>query len=179
MKILVLCAFARFDYFEKLYKITDKKTFYKNFFALIPHKTPFKSPYSEGGLSMDNLTAVKIKELRQKGCGYKKIASDLNLPQSTVKSFLKRTETQTDTGITTCLYCGKPTIQIPHKRQKKYCSDKCRLAWWKEHKSGANNKSEAECRCSYCGKPFMSYPSKKRKYCSRNCYISDLKKERG
>jgi len=120
----------------------------------------------------------KIKELKEKGCGYKKISYELGIPINTVKSFLRRHQ-----GIThlddesSCCNCGTPIEHIPHHKKKRFCSDKCRMAWWNSHKSKITRKSEKEVVCAFCGKVFMSYPSKKRKYCSYTCSIAARRKE--
>ena len=51
--------------------------------------------------------------------------------------------------------------------------EKCRLAWWNEHRDSMNRKAVYRLTCAYCGEVFDSYGNKSRKYCSHACYIKD------
>lgn len=104
---------------------------------------------------MNDKTRAKILKLKAKGYTYKRIADELNISEGSVKSFLNR-------KIEICLFCYTPVIG------KKYCSDKCRMAWWRAHPH--KTKSMIECRCEECHKKFFAYPSKARKFCSKECY---------
>lgn len=129
----------------------------------------------------------KIIELRKSGLGYKAIAAEVGMPRDAVRSFCKsrniagfgvaaamNIDEQAQNG-NICLNCCKPIIQ-PHKgRRKKFCSEKCRRDWWKEHPEKAEQRETAKYRlkCAYCGSEFISYGNKNRKYCSHHCYIHD------
>lgn len=69
-----------------------------------------------------------IQMLREKGYGYKRIASELNLSVNTVKSYCRRHPVPAvkSNDDSVCLNCGKPIEQIPQRKKKKFCSDKCR-----------------------------------------------------
>ncbi len=121
------------------------------------------------------LNKEKIRELQRQGYGYKKIASLLCLPVNTVKSHIRRHPI--DLSKKTCLYCDKVITNTPHKREKKYCSDKCRLAWWREHQDLVNRKAIYHLTCKNCGKSFESYGNARRIYCSRACYANARRKE--
>lgn len=130
---------------------------------------------------MDKTTGEKIKTLRQEGYGYKRIATDLDLPLNTVKSFVRRcqsSENEESIG-NTCRQCGAPLFPSQLRKTKKFCSDKCRIAWWNANRTKLNKPSEKEYKCAFCGKTFRSYPSKKQKYCSRICFSLSLRKEQG
>lgn len=114
---------------------------------------------------MGKVEHKKILELQMRGFGYKKIAVLLDLPVNSVKSFCRRHPLPNCID-EVCLNCKKEIIQTPHKRKKKFCSDKCRYAWWSKNVGG----NKAVHICDACGKEFYSYKSKKRKYCSRKCY---------
>ena len=90
---------------------------------------------------MTDLEKIKINELKNKGYGYKKIATELSISQNTVKSYLKRTnvdDKKEDENSSVCLFCGKVVIQNEHRKIKKFCSDKCRYNWHNTHKGGKN-----------------------------------------
>ncbi len=55
-------------------------------------------------------------------------------------------------------------------QHQKFCSDKCRMAWWKAHPDQLNRKAIYHMVCAHCGQPFDSYGNSHRKYCSRACY---------
>lgn len=73
----------------------------------------------------------QIRNLALKGYGYKRIASVLEISPNTVKSHLRRHPITS--GCTVCLHCGKPVEQNPGRKEKKFCSDKCRMTWWNSH----------------------------------------------
>lgn len=128
---------------------------------------------------MTEIEIRKITELKDQGCGYKKIAHELGLPINTVKSFLRRHQKfDVPESEYSCQNCGIPIEQIPQRKQKKFCSDKCRMIWWNSHKSKITKKSEIKVICGFCSKEFMSYPSKHRKYCSYSCSIEARRKGR-
>ena len=79
----------------------------------------------------------QIKNLALKGYGYKRIADILDLSPNTVKSHLRRHPATA--GISVCLQCGKPIEQNPGRKEKKYCSDKCRMSYWNSHQDEVNN----------------------------------------
>ena len=71
------------------------------------------------------------------------IATELNLPYNTVKSFLRRSRevevieevkiVEDSRDKTKCLCCGEPLKFVVGKKPKKFCSDKCRLKYWRVH----------------------------------------------
>ena len=72
-----------------------------------------------------------------------------------------------------CEYCGKDVKQLPGRKLKRFCSDKCRMAWWNQHQENVNRKANYDYVCAYCGKAFTAYGNANRKYCSHECYIED------
>ena len=64
-------------------------------------------------------------------------------------------------------------LGISDNTVRKFCSDACRTAWWNSHPDCVDRKAVYAYTCAHCGKPFTAYGNKERKYCSRNCYISD------
>ncbi len=117
-----------------------------------------------------------IAEYRRGGYGYKKISQLTGVCESTVKTYCRRnglTGTAAEApGRATgrpCLCCGKPVIQYPGRKEKKFCSDACRKRWWNTHLDQVERRAFYSFTCADCGKPFESYGNSHRKYCSRAC----------
>ena len=108
-----------------------------------------------------------IAEMRAKGASYTKIAKTLHLPEGTVKSYCTRNKLSTKDTQHSCLQCGA-AIQASHvKREKKFCSDACRMKWWNRHTELMKDNAV----CAHCGKSFHGRAG--RKYCSHACYIAE------
>lgn len=119
----------------------------------------------------------QIKNLALKGYGYKRIADILDLSPNTVKSHLRR-HPPTE-GVSVCQQCGKPIEQNPGRKEKKFSSDKCRMAYWNSHQDEVNKQAYYTLLCQHCGKEFVSYGNKNRKYCCRDCYAAARRKAAG
>ena len=131
---------------------------------------------------MNDAQRLKIRNLREAGLGYKKIAEQMQLSENTVKTYCRRhglggnMASQIPTQSTeahVCLCCGAAVKQNPGRKEKKFCSDKCRRQWWKEHDYCIDRKAYYTLTCYECGNKFKSYGNKNRKYCSHNCYIKN------
>ena len=122
---------------------------------------------------MTNSQKERIVSMRGEGAGYKAIAAKLSLSVDTVKSFCRRHGLDgaavriTDDA---CRQCGKPLERKTD--QKKFCSDKCRSAWWSSHTNLYQQKEENKRVCAHCGRVFYSFQSKRRKFCGHPCFIS-------
>ena len=57
--------------------------------------------------------------------------------------------------------------EIGDSREKQFCSDKCRLQWWHEHRD--SSKRAAKHICPECNRVFST--DRTQKYCSHECYI--------
>lgn len=126
---------------------------------------------------MTNKEKVRIAELRYQGLGYKKIAQILNISPNTVMSHCRRNgikapETPPADG-SICICCGKPLVQVPGRKMKKFCSDSCRNRWWNAHLDIVKRKAIYKFTCPNCKKTFSAYGNANRKYCSHKCYIED------
>ena len=112
----------------------------------------------------------KILTMRENGEKYSAIAAELGISENTVKSFHRRHDLSAKpvVGDENCRECSKPLMQ--NKTNKKFCSDKCRMAWWKTHPEAVNRKAVYHFACVLCGTAFESYGNANRKYCSRACY---------
>jgi len=117
-----------------------------------------------------------INILRKEGYGYGTIAKKLGMKKDTVKSYCRRHGVEKivrtpENMYTICRNCGEHIEQNPKRKKKLYCSDKCRLIWWRMHPELLNRKAIYEYLCLECGKAFQAYGNANRKYCSHDCYI--------
>ena len=127
---------------------------------------------------------TQIANLRGEGYGYVRIAQALGISENTVKSFCRRKKLAGRTvasqampaavrdGNHFCLCCGNEVAQTPGRKEKKFCSDRCRNKWWNSHLDRVKRKANYEFICPQCRKPFTAYGNAKRKYCSHECYIA-------
>ena len=133
-----------------------------------------------------------VRQLREQGCGYKKISNITGIHRETIKSYLKRhpcvvspsqsglsqyktrktgsREASGEVEILLCKQCGKPIIQDSKRKAKLFCCDECRHIWWNKnrHREGGTPHTFI---CLGCRKEFQAFGSKERKYCSHDCYI--------
>lgn len=136
---------------------------------------------------MTEVQETRIRELRLKGLGYRRIATEAGLSRDIVRNYCrsqgmagyatalgKNVSEQISQG-KACLYCGKIIEQSATGRPKKFCSESCRRRWWRVHPEISEQKDTAlyTMTCAYCGREFISYGNRKRKYCCHNCYIKD------
>ena len=114
----------------------------------------------------------RILCMREQGVSYGQIASTLDVPLNTVKSFCRRRNICAETGGAEprCAYCGKVMPQAG--KRKKYCSYTCRMRWWNEHRQLITRKSAISVACRNCGRVFHAYAKAGRSYCSHRCYIA-------
>lgn len=118
-----------------------------------------------------------IRQLRQAGQSYAKIADLLGISENTVKSYCRRNELGgVSEGLsgsalaTHCRHCGATVMQTPGKKARRYCSDKCRMLWWNAHPEAVTRKRLQIFTCKACGQIFEGYGKRDRKFCSRTCY---------
>lgn len=125
---------------------------------------------------MTERQAQQIQELRSRGQGYKAIASATGLSRDAVRYFCKSKgiEAADSKPGDRCPSCGKPLEQPRTGRRKRFCSELCRRAWWKNHPSAVQHGGNAvyHLTCVHCGKAFDSYGNSHRRYCCRGCYFS-------
>lgn len=130
---------------------------------------------------MTDLQKSQITTLRGQGYGYATIASAVGLKKDTVVAFCRKmglTGTKAENNRISldadfCLHCGSVLIQTPGRKPMKFCSDKCRQAWWNAHPEKVNRKAVYSFTCAHCGKPFTAYGNAGRKYCCHSCYIAN------
>ena len=128
---------------------------------------------------------ARISQMRLDGESYAAIADALGLSRNTVKSFCLRnicaeTNEKKAPALTgTCALCGKGFVLCPGHRQRRFCSDRCRMVWWNAHRDLLKSNAKVEYTCAHCGKHFMGYVKQQRKFCSHACYIAHrYKKDR-
>lgn len=123
---------------------------------------------------MTNEQKHALISMRESGVPIPAISAQLGISENTIKSYCKRhgihSGNPSRRKILYCLQCHAEIPQMPHRKAKKFCCDKCRQLWWTAHSSLIQRQSQTEFTCAVCGKTFQSYQSKPRKYCSRLCY---------
>lgn len=75
----------------------------------------------------------KLNNLRLQGYKPKFIAAVLGISVNTVKSHIRRHPVIPNT--ISCEYCGKPVIQNKGRKEKRFCSDKCRITYWNKKRN--------------------------------------------
>lgn len=86
----------------------------------------------------------------------------------------KRIERQTPR---ICPNCGGEFVPMWEKGGlPRYCSDDCRIEWWKEYHRVTPDEREPNSVCAYCGK---ALEKGNKQYCSRACYRLGTAKVRG
>lgn len=126
---------------------------------------------------MTNEQRMIVSALRVQGMGYGAIARKVGISENTVKSFCRRNAQKEEKtlvgndGEHLCLCCGAPVAQNAGRKEKKFCSDKCRNRWWNAHLDQVDRRAVRQITCVGCGKTFSVYGQAARKYCSHACYI--------
>ena len=125
---------------------------------------------------MTEIQKQQVARLRGMGKSYAAIADLLGITENTIKSYCRRNRV----GIgepkaqrvaeDTCANYGCPLEHRPGAKRKRFCSDTCRMAWWKSHPEAVNRKAIYHFVCPVCGVEFESYGNAHRKYCSRACF---------
>lgn len=122
----------------------------------------------------------QISKLRANGASFGKIASALGISINTVKSYCKRNPISSEpmpapksvVHPDRCPQCNALLEQSSGHRQKRFCSPKCRIAWWAAHPEQVSRKKLFSVECRHCGTVFLQYGSRPRKFCSRGCYLA-------
>lgn len=117
---------------------------------------------------MTNEQIDRITYLQQSRKGYRTIAAELDLPVNSVKSWCRRHPIN---GLERgrCQQCGAPLNQIIGKRTRRFCSDACRLLWWKEHPEKKSHRIAYRHVCRFCGAEFINNRAAA-SYCNRACF---------
>ena len=121
---------------------------------------------------MTNTEIRDIQELQCRGLGYRRIASILNLPINTVKSYCQRHPVveQPPVVVAGCKNCGSDLGENAVRYRKQFCCDQCRMDWWKGHRRLIQKNVVHEKICENCGAPFEVYGKPNQRFCSRICF---------
>jgi predicted transcriptional regulator len=123
----------------------------------------------------------KIQTLRQRGLEYGEIGDILGIAKNTVKTYCWRNnlskneaseETKYKENKEICKHCGKSLEGASKTKPRKFCCDRCRFAWWRQHRDQLNRTAICSVSCAYCGKEFDSYGNRSRRYCCHAHYIA-------
>ena len=154
-------------------KVEDKKTMAKEI-KIVPIVRDCKPYYR---LTDEDKKIISM--YTRQGLGYRRIAKLTGFNLGSIKSLLYRHSKDPFyyPPKDCCLQCGIPVSQTPHKRERKFCSDECRMKWWKEHRVEINKKAFYKFTCKQCGKEFEAYGNSHRLYCSRECFAEARKKK--
>ena len=79
---------------------------------------------------MNRAVIRSIDNMRMQGITPTVIAGTLGVSVNTVKSHIRRHPEIP--GTLRCQYCGTPVFQTAGRKAKKYCSDRCRTAYWND-----------------------------------------------
>ena len=127
---------------------------------------------------MTNTEIRDIQELQCRGLGYRRIASILNLPINTVKSYCQRHPVagQPLEIVGGCKNCGADLGKDAARYKKQFCSDSCRMSWWNQHRYMVRRTAARQVVCEHCGRVFSVYGRPSQKFCSQACYQNHRKK---
>ena len=102
----------------------------------------------------------EIEKMRADGFSPKEISLKTGISVGAIKSYFHRKNSKHY-----CEQCGK-IIEIKNKK-KRFCSDICRMNWWRSHREESEKASSQV--CPICRQEFITYPSKRQIYCSKQC----------
>ena len=92
---------------------------------------------SEETAMMDNFERREIERMYRDGYGPTAISYELEISINTIKSYIRRHPSMKNAS--RCLYCGKVISQTKGRKVKKFCSDRCRSAYWNyKYRKGGN-----------------------------------------
>ena len=95
----------------------------------------------------------QIQSMRRQGLSYVKIGQALGISDNTVRSFCRRNRLGEPVKHTIpCQYCGKPVKIVSKQKPRKFCSDRCRAAWWNGHREAVNRRAFYNFICAHCGR---------------------------
>ena len=86
---------------------------------------------------MDNFERREIERMYRDGYGPTAISYELGISINTIKSYIRRHPSMKNAS--RCLYCSKVISQMKGHKVKKFCSDRCRSAYWNyKYRKGGN-----------------------------------------
>ena len=112
----------------------------------------------------------RIERLRKSGNSFSRISEITGLSPDSIRMYCKRNGIAPNGDKTSrCLECGKELLPKGRGRTALFCSDTCRVLYWRTQKYSTKDRSYLHI-CNRCGDEFFSAKSS-RKYCSHTCYI--------
>ena len=118
---------------------------------------------------MNNQQKEKITAMRRKGCTYAKISEETGISVNTIKSYcLRNPLTESNTAV--CKNCGEQISWLEHRKPRQFCSDSCRVKYWRK---AHPERTVYSLTCQNCGSSFKSKGNRQQKYCSHRCYVAD------
>ena len=125
---------------------------------------------------MTTFQKEQITVLRERGESYPAVAEALGIGVNTIKSYCLRNNLgNTNGNHKRCAQCNAALVKSVQP-SRRFCSDTCRMAWWKAHPKQVNRKAVYHFICLICHKAFTAYGNANRKYCSRKCYGKSKRK---
>ena len=109
----------------------------------------------------------RVLSMRARGLPFTQIAQATGVPRNSVKSCCQRESKRQCPEKSICKHCGAAIIQQPKQKQRAYCGDACRYAYWNSHRGERGAPTSV---CAHCGEAFAACPSAGRKYCCQRCY---------
>ena len=118
----------------------------------------------------------QIRQMRLAGYGYQQVAKVLGCPEASIKSFGRRNELlgrvlAKRSPENTCQQCGHQIPLGTVRRERRFCSDRCRYKWWNANRHMRHTSSKKENTCPVCHSAFYTY-DKDQRYCCRRCYVT-------
>lgn len=142
-------------------------------FVFICRNTPSKClvflGMTKGVLFMTKEDRNQIGALRRSGYTYAEISAVLGISVNTIKSYCRRNQL-TEVSGPVCKNCGKPITIRPKCKPRQFCTDTCRIMWWRKHSTP--KKTVYHLVCAFCGSNFECVGNRQQKYCSHMCYVS-------
>lgn len=126
---------------------------------------------------MTQLEKQEIIKLRNEGKSYKQISELTGICLSTIKTVCLRYQTKQNEQVYYCKCCGRKLVFTDGKKQKQYCSDTCRMRYWRNNKDKMNIAHTIQVECPVCSRVFTVYETKKKTYCCRECYLRSIRME--
>ena len=119
-----------------------------------------------------------VLSLRHQHYSFSAIAEITGLPLGTIKSYLSRVSGKKEAMVSAstphvtvnhgcCKQCGAPLDQTQRGKTRTFCNDRCRAAYWNEHRDLSRRATAHKQTCEVCGHTFYTYHGR---YCSRACF---------
>ena len=113
-------------------------------------------------------------ELRKKNLNVREISKVVGVHFTTVAKWLRNAkQEELIKKLPKCPNCGKVIRVSKGHNPRKFCSDKCRTAWWRKSNVNFGTTKIPLKECDHCKKLFKP-KRKNQKYCCRFCYLCEV-----